>query len=477
MKQLIVLAAALLSGCASVSPERGMAPVSRLAGERIGKDVRLLHSDSDNAALAALIDRRLQHPLQADDAVQIALLNHRGLQAAYWSVGIAEAELVQAGRLHNPGFHFERTVGGGEVGIERSLTLNLASVLMAPLARRIEQRRYEQTWLQVADQMLRHAASTRRAYYEAVAAAQTGIYAGQVRTAAEAAAELTARMAQVGNVSQLDLAREQLFRAESAAGAGRAAQRAVAAREALTRLMGLSGAAAATYRLPERLPDLPPSPMQLGEVEAIAVRERLDIRAATIEARRTAESLGLSRSTRFINVLDLGYLRNSDGARSASGYAISLELPLFDWGTARVARAEAIYMQAAARVAQAAVDAGSEARERYRDYRGAYDIARRYGDEVIPLRKKIADENQLRYNGMLISVFELLADAREQAKAVADTIDAQKAFWIAQTDLETALGGRLPANHAAKNAASNAAKNAASNAASNAANTGKEITP
>ncbi len=433
----------LAGGCATVSEQRGMAPVASLAGERLGKEARLVRNDGDAAALSQLIAAKLQAPLQADDAVQIALLNNRVLQASYWDAGIAEAELVQAGRLQNPRFEFKRT-DAGSVDIERSLTLNLASVLVAPLAQRIEQRRFEQTSLLVADRMLKHAAATRRAWFETVAAEQSKTYAQQVNTAAEASAELTERMAQVGNVSQLDLAREQLFRAEAAAGVGRAAQRAVAAREALTRLMGLEGAQAAGYRLPARLPDLPPAPRQLQDIERLAVHERLDIRAAKIEAQQTASSLGLTRTTRFINVLDIGYLHYTRNGQAAPGYAISLELPLFDWGTARVAKAEAIYMQAVNKVAQTAVEASSEARESYLDYRSSYDIARRYRDEVIPLRKKIADENQLRYNGMLISVFELLADAREQARAVSDTIDAQKQFWIAHTNLEAALGGHLP---------------------------------
>lgn len=441
-----VTAVALLAGgCATVSQDRGFDQVSRLATERLGKDARLLRTDEDERTLAALVEAKLRAPLQADDAVQIALLNNRSLQSTYWEVGIAEAELVQAGRLQNPSFAFQRTNAGGEVEVERSLTWNLASLLTAPLARRIEARRFEQTRLMVANKMLQHAAETRRAYFEAVAAGQGVAYARQVNEAAEASAELTARMARAGNSSQLDLAREQAFQAEAAAAVARAGKRAVAARETLTRLMGLWGASAG-YTLPGRLPDLPAAALEIDDVERIAIRERLDIRAAKGEAAQTAASLGLSKATRFINVLDLGYVRNSSAApTSAAGYAITLELPLFDWGTARVAKSEAIYMQAVNKVAQAAVDARAEARQSYMEYRGSYDLARHYRDRVIPLRKKISDETMLRYNGMLVSVFELLADSREQAGAVNGYIDALKEYWIAQTNLEAALGGRLPA--------------------------------
>jgi outer membrane protein TolC len=52
----------------------------------------------------------------------------------------------------------------------------------------------------------------------------------------------------------------------------------------------------------------------------------------------------------------------------------------------------------------------------------------------------------LRYNGMLLSTFELLADARDQAAAVNAYIDALKEFWIAHTTLEATLGERVGAN-------------------------------
>ena len=104
----------LAAGCAQLSPQRGFEPVSRLASERLGKDVHLLRNDTDNAALASLIRQKLAAPLQADDAVQISLLNNRALQATYWHVGIAEADLVQAGRLHNPVFNFERSNRSGD---------------------------------------------------------------------------------------------------------------------------------------------------------------------------------------------------------------------------------------------------------------------------------------------------------------------------------------------------------------------------
>jgi outer membrane protein TolC len=377
--------------------------------------------------------------------VHIALLNNRGLQASYWSLGIAEADLVQAGRLQNPVFDFKRSHGGGEVDIERTLTFNLLGLITAPMAGRIEGRRFEQTKLLVSNEALKVAADTRRAWVDAVAATQIADYAKQVEASAQASAELAERMRKAGNWSAMDLAREQAYHAQTMADVVHARKAAVSAREKLTRLMGLSGTQTA-FTLPDHLPDLPDAPRELADVEQIAITERLDIQAARLDTEHTASTLGLSKTTRFINVLDLGAVRNTQGGTETRGYELSLEIPLFDWGSTRVARAEATYMQSVNLLAQAAIDARSEARESYADYRASYELARHYRDQVLPLRKQLSDQTLLRYNGMLMSVFELLADAREQATAVSGYIAALKDYWTAQANLEAALGGRLPTN-------------------------------
>ena len=441
--------ALLLGGCASLSGDGGFGAAAGVSEQRTGLSAsvagRLPRNDDDARALAAVINKKLERPLAADEAVHIALLNNRGLQASYWSLGVAEADLVQAGRLQNPVFDFKRSHGGGELEIERTLTFNLLSLITAPMASRIEGRRFEQTKLLVSNEALKVAADTRRAWVEAVASGQIADYAQQVEASAQASAELAERMRKAGNWSSMDLAREQAYHAQTLADVVHARKAAMAAREKLTRLMGLSGTQTA-FKLPDHLPDLPDAPPELADVEQIAISERLDIQAAKLDTEHTASTLGLSKATRFINVLDLGAVRNNEGGTKTRGYELSLEIPLFDWGSTRVARAEATYMQSVNLLAQAAIDARSEARESYADYRGSYELARHYRDQVLPLRKQLSDQTLLRYNGMLMSVFELLADAREQAGAVSGYIAALKDYWTAQANLEAALGGRLPTN-------------------------------
>ena len=440
---LIAAVVLLLGGCATPSRDGGFGAVANVAKERLAKDAQWVRSASDADDVQAIVKKLLAQPLTVDDAIQVALLNNRGLQATYAELGIAEADLVQAGRLRNPVFGYTNVLGGGSHKIERSLGFDFLQFLTIPLAKRIENRRFEQIKLLVANDVLRVAAETRKAYFQAVAAQESVRFADQVKTAAEAGGQLAERMARAGNFSKLDQAREQVFYADAAAQFARAQQMAISEREKLTRLMGLWGEDT-RFQLPERLPALPATRPELQDLEAFAMAERLDIQAARRHSEALASSLGLTKATRFINVLELGPAQIREASEPVrNGYQISIEVPLFDWGGARIARAEAIYMQSVNRLAETAVNARSEVRATYSDYIATYDLAKHYRDEVVPLRKKISDELLLRYNGMLTSVFELLADSREQVTSVNASIDALKSFWLAETELQMALGGRL----------------------------------
>jgi outer membrane protein TolC len=386
----------------------------------------------------------LRQPISADSSVEIALLNNRGLQASYAELGIAESDLVRAGRLSNPSFTFGRLSGNGVVEIDRAVIFDVLGLFTMPLKTQLEQRRFEQAQLQAAFDSVGLASEARKAFFDAVTAQQLVVYFAQVLDAADASSELARRMAVAGNFSKLAQMREQSFHADATVQLARAQHQAVAARERLARVLALGGGQPA-FVLPDRLPDLPAAPAQPKNAEQTAMDKRLDVLMAKRDAESTARALGLTQSTRFINVLHAGYQNKSaTGERRSTGYEIELELPLFDFGSSRVARAEATYMQAVNRTAQVAINARSEVRESYSAYRTAYDLARHYRDEVVPLRKSISDENLLRYNGMLASVFDLLADSRDQIASVTAAVEALRDFWIAETDLQSALTARSP---------------------------------
>jgi outer membrane protein TolC len=437
----LLLAVSVLSGCATLSNDGGLGDVSRVTKERTGFELAGERNEPDAQANSTEVTRLLSSPLSADAAVQIALRNNRGLQASLAELGVSEADFIQAGRLRNPGFSFSRMRGGDEVEIERSVVFDLIGLLTIPIRSNIERGRFEQAKLTAASEAVRLAGETRRAYFSAVAAAQTEGFMGQVVVSAEAGAELAQEQAKVGNWSKLDRAREQAFYAEAKTQHARARHAATASREQLVRLLGLWGSNV-NVKIPDRLPDLPQKPDEPGALETLAMQQRLDIQIAKRDVDATARSLGLTNATGFVNVLDAGYANKSTtGAPRQNGYEISLELPIFDWGGARRARAKATYMLSVHRTADAAVRARSEVREAYSAYRTTYDVAKHYRDEVVPLRKQISEEVLLRYNGMLASVFELLADARDQVRSVNGAIEAQRDFWIAETELQAAING------------------------------------
>jgi len=441
----------MVSGCSSFSTDGGLKQPAALVKERSGASILPAKNDTDLAAIATEVNRLItQAPLSESNAVQIALINNRGLQATYSELGVAEADVVQAGRLNNPGFSFNRTRGGGDTVIDRTLTFNLINLLTAPMASRIEAQRFEEVKLRVADAALNVAAQVRIAYVNAIAAQQQLDYAGQVKSAADSSLELAIRMAKAGNWSQLELQREQLFAADAGEKLTLAGAMQAQSREQLDQLLGLSGATL-QFQLPDHLPDVPEQPVELQNLDALAAGERLDIQAGKLATQRVADELGLIKTTRLINVLELGpALNTATGTASAPGYQINIEIPLFDWGQARTAKAEALYMQAAHRLAEQVINAQSQVRSAYADYHFRYDTARRYRDELVPLQKKISAENLLRYNGMLISIFELLTDAREQIATVNASVDALKEFWIADAKLQTALGGAYPTTNSSQ---------------------------
>jgi outer membrane protein TolC len=442
MKKFILMALVLLNGCASFSKDGGFGVVEQTSQQRIGKEVKWVKSAADRSLVETRVAELLKNPLGVEDAVQVALLNNQGLQAAFADLGIAEADFVQAGRLPNPGFSIGRLTRGSELEIERGVHLNLISLLMMPFKSEMEQRRFQSVQNEVAVSALKLASQTRKAYFSAVAADEGVRYMNQVKQAADASAELARRMAQTGNWNKLNQAREQGFYADAVLNLARAEQMQTASREQLTRLMGLWGEQV-KFALPERLPDLPKSVDDLPDIEQTAMAQRLDIAAMKTQTVALAKNLGLSKGTGFINVLEFGAVRNSSNEQATQrGYNVSLELPLFDWSGAKTAKAETLYMQSLNRTAEAAINARSEVRQAYKGYRSSYDIAKHFRDEIVPIKKRISDENLLRYNGMQIGVFDLLADARSQISSVNSYIEALRDFWLAQSDMQMSLIGK-----------------------------------
>jgi outer membrane protein TolC len=446
--RLTLLALAIaLAGCASTAVQDNFNEVQGMSRQRLGAEVKWLTSDEARRQAQSETDQLLAKPLSGDDAVRIALAYSPALQAMLYESAAQTAQATQSARLPNPVFEFERMVrnagGAREVEIGRMLSFSVLDLILLPSRLRMADHAYQANRLSLAGSVVQAAIEARQAWVQAVAAQQSLQYAEQVKKAADAGAELARRMQAVGNYSKLQRAREQAFSAEAVAQLARARQAAVASRETLVRALGLNDQQAAALQLPDRLPDLPAAPRDEASVLQTGLDQRLDVRLARASLEVTAREQGLTRITSFVNGMEIGIARNSEsGLPPQKGFAVELPLPIFDFGGSGRTRSQATYMAALNRTAALAVTASSQVREGYGAYRTAYDLARHYRDEIVPLRKTIAEENMLRYNGMFIGVFELLADTREQIGSVIQAIDAQRDFWLADAALQATLIGK-----------------------------------
>lgn len=443
---MILAGALLLSGCAGFSPDGGMTVVADIAGRALRSEVVAIRTPDDASAARATVAALLRRPVTADAAVRIALLNNRGLQAAYNELGLAEAGMVQASLPPNPTFSVERLSGPVEIEVEKRIVGNILALATLPVRTEIAADRFRQAQLRAAQETLRLAADTRRAYYRAVAQRELVGFLTQSKAAAETATRLARRLGETGAMNKLDQAREQVFYAELTARLATERQRAASERERLSRLLGLWGSDL-DFRLPDALAALPARPRGVRHAEIEAVRRRVDLQIARIEVDALAKSYGLTQASRFINLLEVSGVARTFQEKATSerirdrGFDLEFQIPIFDGGEVRSRQASETYLQAVNRLTDKAVQVRSEAREAYQAYRSTHDIAAHYRREVLPLRKIISDETLLRYNAMQIDVFALLSEARQRIASATAAIEALRDFWLSSVELGAAISG------------------------------------
>ena len=435
-----------LSGCGRVNFEDSLAKTNQAASAFTEGHLSLAQTDEQRAAMAKTAEELLAQPLSQKDAVHLALINSPALQALLAQNWSDAANAAQTGRIANPVFIFERTSLADEVEFERLIAFGLLDILTLPLRYTAAQRRIEQSQVRLTIEVVDQITRVRQAWVKAVAGQQNLNYAKQVNEVGEISAEIARRMQKVGNFNRLQRARQQAFYADAATQWAVAQQSAVSTREELVRLLGLSDDQEKKLKLPGRLPDLPETPRSPKEVSKAAQTGRLDIQLAQANYHASAKAQGLTRITSLTDIeLGLRYDTVFDDAAGThtnrKGYEISVRLPVFDWGDMQRDAMNAQTLAAANQLEATVRAAGSNLRETYAAYRTAYDVSKHYRDEVLPVRRVISEENVLRYNGMLIGVFELLADTRDQVNTVIAAITAQQDFWLANAALQTALMG------------------------------------
>ncbi len=441
---VISLSAFVLSGCATLDIDEALGRSTTSLEGFTDAELILKRTRTDNEHANAIVDELLKAPLTQAGAIQVALANSPSFQAKLASNWASAAQSAQSGRIANPMLALERMEIGSETELTALLGFGLLDVFTLPARQRRAKSELARAQVTLTADVVSHITDVRQAWVKAIASEQRLDYAQQVFESAEASAELAKRMQAVGNFSRLDRARQQSFYTDAATALTTTTHDVLSARESLIRILGLSAEQIEQLQLPERLPELPEEPRTTAEVGRVATADRLDIQLAEASLKSAVRAQGLNTAFSYTDI-ELGILRqriDEDGERTTGdGYEIEIGLPVFDWGGMKRAAMNAQSLAAANTLEATLRDAASTLRESYSAYRTAFDVARFYESEILPLQEMIAEENVLRYNGMLIGVFELLADARRQVGIVQSAIDANEQFWMSDAALSATLIG------------------------------------
>src|SRR5213080_86111 len=440
-KAFLLWGTVALAGCAHVDPSPAFRELANTVHLRTGKRVQWNRGTAQDAEAQAAVASLLRHPLTADAAVQIALLNNRNLQATYEELGIAQADLVEAGLLRNPIFTFERRFPGQ--ALEADLLKEFIDILLLPLRKRIAAAQFEAAKLRVGHEILKTAAEMRAAFYEHQGDQQLVDLRKTVAEATERSAETALKMKEAGNLRNLDLATEQASHAQAKIELAKTQSEAVQSREKLNKLMGAFGAQT-NWTVASRLPELPGDDVSTSQLESRAIQQRLDLAAARQQFVAEARARGIARAEAILQGAQIGsHYEHEIEPRHSSGPSVSVPIPIFNQGQPASARASAKMRQAEQRYLALAADIRSEVRAA----RDKMLLARRqveyFKSTALPTRTRVTEESQLEYNAMQIGPFQLLQAKQEEVKTGAESVEALRDYWVARAELEKAVGGSL----------------------------------
>ncbi|WP_390913588.1 TolC family protein [Pseudosulfitobacter sp. SM2401] len=459
-RPLVLIVPLVLGACAAeipaafTEPKAGFANVAGQIAPAIGKRTVFAETQAENEALRKQVHGMVHRKtISADTAVQVALLNNKGLQASYANVGLSAAEAWQQATPENPVVSLGILgIGAAELGAYRAIEGMIATNILDAKIRKqriaLADVNFRAAQLTAVNDTLSLANQTRQAWINAVAAFEAVSYLKRAKATSDAGSELALKLGETGALNKAGQAREHAFNAELAGQLGKARLNAARAKEDLTKLMGLWGAEV-DYYVPDSLPALPRSIGRVTNVEGKALRNRVDLRVAKLGLEAQAAAFGLTDQTRLVTDLEIiaGFEteREAEDGETETETTPQLELefaiPIYDTGKARMRKAELMYLQAANVLAERAVNVRSEARGAENSYHASYKIARHYRDVVVPLRMTVEEEALLSYNGMITSTFELLTDARERLGASLEAANAKRDFYLAQAELTAAIYG------------------------------------
>ena len=460
---LAALAAAALAlglgGCASVPVDDVFSDAADLAAERTGRrvewaDVSLGAEEMDDRVRALL-----SRPLDADAAVEVALLANRRLQARHAALGAAAAAKVQAGLPPNPFLEVTARFrdGGGTPQLEVSVVQEVLDLFLLPARKRLAAVELERARLDLASAVIDLAAETRQAFVRYQAERQLLELDRHALTAVEAAWEMAVQLRAAGNVSELDLLVERDFYEQVKLDVSRRELAVAELRGRLDAMMGLWGERAAAWTAAERLPDPPPDAAVPEDAERRAVARSLDLAAAVLDLEASARRLGITDVAAVFPELEVGAEGEREVERDGGGDggggehrewwygpSVGFRIPVFDRGGPRRVAARMEIRRRWDELAALGVDVRAAARGAATRLLYAERHARYTREILLPLRTALTAETQLHYNGMFLGIFQLLDAKRRELDAGRSHVVALRDYWLAAAALDQLLAGRLP---------------------------------
>ena len=429
------------TGCASTT---GMEEVlEKNVAERTGFEVRWYSGLIEEGSLREQVHALLNDTLNLEDAVRIALLNNRHLQAVYESAGLAQADLIQASLFTNPeadihvGYPAE---GGHDPDLGFSVALNILDVFQRPLRKAVAHSLVEEARIVASREVVALVADVQEAYYTHQAALQLLELHQQVTGAAQASFEAATLLREAGNIPELDLNNNRMFYEQMRLELAYAELAVVESREAMNRVMGVWGDEATQWEIAHRLSGLDELPESLALAERTAIEASFDLAALEQGLQTLAYKEGVVNATALLPQLKVGIdAEREEGWEVGPGFGFPL--PLFDRGQGRKAAIEAEIRQAQANYYGLAVDVRSTTRAVRQQLVTNHAIARHYQDVIVPLSTQVSAGMREQYNAMQVGVFQLLVAQQEEVKAGVAYIESLRNYWVTRTAYEALLQG------------------------------------
>lgn len=437
-KLLIPLLALGITACTSIPKDGGITPIASLIDGKLKTEFQLPNPDGKKQFTPQQVEQMIGAPLSLIDAERLSIAINPITRVKLAQVGIAEADYAQAGRMENPGFSYARFSGQD---YDASLLFDIGGVILMPLRRQLEARRLESARYQAAGAVLQQIAATRVAWINAVAEKQQTVLMTHALESVQTGNNLTRQMAALGHSNIIEAADSELLLGEMRTSLSKQRLQELAAKESLIRQLGLWGEQARQLQLPDQLPKIPITTLEFSSVEQHAIENRLDVQMANMNLEGMAKNLKLTRLNPFLSAIELGPTLEKGDGEIDRGFELEFRIPIFDSGGIKTEKARIVFRQAEAQAEVIAIIAASNARQALAMYRNQIDIARHYRDVALPLRQRISEEQLLMYNGMLISVFDLLEDMRGATQMKSSYVNALRDFWLADTNLQQALTG------------------------------------